>query len=796
MTELRVDSAGPGDAVTAASKKWATSIVESAGGAAVLAAGLLVPLIVVMVQGWTLVGVFEESAGYRYFYSLRAFYGGEYVFLPQGQLCDVIYQALHALLSAIGMPMDTLLPRIDWFCYSAVALAHLVTLAAFVWVAGRLPIAEGILLALFWLLAYFAAGDLRLLQPDYHPWVPAAALSAVALCERYRHRFRRTWRDALLIGGVCGCVASVKTTLIVLPLTVLFLVAFIGERPSPAWFMVATGTGAVTWSTILLVLYHGRVYYVLRWLSDFLQFADSARSASDYGDWVTKTAIAHPSVPWITIVLPILLATAAVCLRRGDAGRVALALLPAAVAYHWIVYRRDTPTTWFEAFVFVQFAVTTLFFTLARLRAHPWFVGLSALLCLAVIGTRIPFMADYVASIGRNHLANEALARAKSMRTGALAVLFPDNPHRLLSFDSALFKGGSDIFVGRFGASPLVSMFARGVSFFAGMAEEYRRRPLDLTGFSTVLFVIPRPSLPTDPQNRMRQLEMHYHTSLALFACGAPVDFIDRDVYLCDRREAFWPTVTGLRPLFVPLAANLTPGSAVIDAAGLEKRLAESAVVMSGESGQLLTLTGAGATRISTVQGARVHIANAGAWDPLRRAFVGLGATFLNGQWRFDPVVPPAVNPNPSLKHADVRGAVEGFSVYGVKDDAVRRHADQDGAYVRLVVRRSRQEIGLRAVVRSDGIHDPLSVRARVRAPAGMIVRLRVHDTLEANEPGLAHYVDTTSTGTTQTVVMSGLRLYGVSAGDSIAVALMHAHRGNWLEVRELGLYMGALPNQ
>src|SRR5687768_2303632 len=108
--------------------------------AALFATALLLPLLALMGQGWTLVGRYEESVGYRYFYSLRILYGGEYVFLPQGQLCDVFYQGLHMLLTMFGLAPTTLLPRADWFAYLAVILGHAVTAAAFAWAVSRLSL--------------------------------------------------------------------------------------------------------------------------------------------------------------------------------------------------------------------------------------------------------------------------------------------------------------------------------------------------------------------------------------------------------------------------------------------------------------------------------------------------------------------------------------------------------------------------------------------------------------------------------------------------------------------------------
>jgi len=798
MKQLRASSSVAHESLAAAMRQASRPHLLRFAFAVLFGTALLLPILIVMFCGWTLVGMYEESIGYRYFYSLRSFYRGEYVFLPQGQLNDVLYQALQAFLTVFGVPAGTLIPRIDWFAYAAVLMAHVTTLIAYTWTAWRFSILGRAALAMFWLLPYFLSGThgrTVILQPDYQPWLPAIGLFAVTLFEMYRRAEVLRARDAVILGAACGLAATVKTTLVVFPATVFLAILLVSRRPSALWLTATLASGTATWTGVLLILYHGRVAYILRWISDFSHFAKSAHTAPTYATWLSGVLLVPPSVASVTVLLPILLAIA-LSIGRDDLRRVAVALLPGALAYHWIVYSRFTPMTVFEAFVFLQFAVTVVCLTIE----HRWARSVVAkampsVLCFGAIAAGVPNIAQHLANIGANDTAGKALASEKKARTGRLATLVPENSSRFLSIDSAIYKGGSDVFIGRFGASPLVSMLAPRESFFTGVAEEYVRRPLDLTAFSAVLFTVPK-APPTELRTQIERLEMHYRASLNLFSCTAPVDFIDQFVYICDRREAYSPSVAEMRPFFVSTASNLTPGSTVVDRAGRDTKLGQSATVISGESGQMIRLSSDGPIRISTTEGSRVRVENAGMWDPLRQKFDGLGATFLNGQWRFDTPTLRALNSNPTMAERDSRGAVQGFAIYGGRADEVGRHIDREGSYVRVVIRRSREEVGLRALVQWDGVHDPLSVRARVRAPAGMTIRLRIHDALQVHEPSLVHFVDVSATGATQAIVMSGLHLYGVPSGDNIAVGLMRTSPGDWLEVRELGLYLGTLPNQ
>ena len=96
----------------------------------VLAVGLLFPLSWVILHGWTLSGWYEESVGYRYFYSLRMMYDvNAFVFVPQGHLMGIVNQVIQGLLTALGFPPNVLFPRIDLFSYVAVAVPHLAAVA-------------------------------------------------------------------------------------------------------------------------------------------------------------------------------------------------------------------------------------------------------------------------------------------------------------------------------------------------------------------------------------------------------------------------------------------------------------------------------------------------------------------------------------------------------------------------------------------------------------------------------------------------------------------------------------------
>src|SRR5262249_13381615 len=83
-------------------------------------------------------GLYEESVGYRYFYSLRLAFGGEHPFLPQGQFPTLIHVIIQWTLSAF-YPTDQLFPRIDVFSFAAVLIPSVLSAVAAYYALIRLP---------------------------------------------------------------------------------------------------------------------------------------------------------------------------------------------------------------------------------------------------------------------------------------------------------------------------------------------------------------------------------------------------------------------------------------------------------------------------------------------------------------------------------------------------------------------------------------------------------------------------------------------------------------------------------
>ena len=140
-------------------------------GTLVYGALLLFPIITLSLHHSTLTGMYEELIGYRYFYNLRTLYETSYLFLPQGDLVNLIFKGIHLVLSAVGYPADHLFPRIDLFSYLSVAFLQCLNLLCFWWAAAAIPSPSSRLLAALFLggLNYVpgTSAIYAIIQPDY-----------------------------------------------------------------------------------------------------------------------------------------------------------------------------------------------------------------------------------------------------------------------------------------------------------------------------------------------------------------------------------------------------------------------------------------------------------------------------------------------------------------------------------------------------------------------------------------------------------------------------------------------------
>jgi len=105
---------------------------------------------------------------------------------------------------------------------------------------------------------------------------------------------------------------------------------------------------------------------------------------------------------------------------------------------------------------------------------------------------------------------------------GKTMFLIPDNAHRTLTIDSAIYKGGTDIYDGHWGVSPYVTGLFPDRSYLPGVIGGFER-PVDLSEYTKVVFVAgPAPVedaiTPYVGQTRERELALARERLYQVFA--------------------------------------------------------------------------------------------------------------------------------------------------------------------------------------------------------------------------------------------------------------------------------------
>jgi len=794
--------------------RW-KDVVQTLIPMVVLAVGLLFPLGWVILKGWTLTGLYEESVGYRYFYSLRILYDvNAFVFLPQAQLVGIVNQVIQGLLTALGYPPDVLFPRIDLFSYITVAVPHLVAVAAFAWAVTPLKTSSGKLCAaLFWLLPYYVwslyyPGGHYIIQPDYHVWIiPVGLVVAGGFARWPVARSRWQIRDAIVLGVFVGLVAGIKITLLIFPATIGlgWLLSKRGWRRSFVMGLCALTTGGLVWLFVLFTYYRGDLHHVLSFFHYLSMFIGSAHTAQPYWEWL-QTASTHFS--WlvrVTIILPVLLLGLAFSSRRDHLRMDAfVGLSVGAAAYHWVLYSRFVPATWFEVLVFLQVAVWASIMVLwpKKPRAFPWdWAGVAG--CLLVITWDLPFIMGHFGTLRLNHQANEQFQQGLSDIPGRTAFLIPTNTFRPLTVDSAIFKGGSNIFEGCFGASAFIRrMFPEREYFAAPQVDYYKENPLNLSAFSKVVFAIPD-GLGLDKKTQIRNLEEHYSTSLAFFLCDQDFDFSrnNQNIVICTRREREEITgdTKGLSAFYLPVTSMVSPGVPVVAASGETVYWDSGDMVLSGYSGELVHFVADGwIVRLTGQEGQKIRISNVGMWDSKGGTFAGLDAVYKKGRWVIDNSAMQPSNPNNRFREGSKKEPIPGFwiSSPGEAGYTTMHIEDENGSFIRVQATRPSSYLVINGNSPLAGLQGvPVSIRGQIRAHSTGKSRLTLFDVVAENgrSEDYTVYGNTSEEWTTLTVQVEKI-LYP-DPGDNFSLGLEEVEAGDWFDVRELSSFVGVIPD-
>jgi len=318
----------------------------------------------------TLVHLFEESVGYRYFYSLRLAYGREYPWLPQGQLPNLVYVVVQWGLTLAGYPIDQLLPRIQAFTLWGALPPLVLAAAAYYLLCNSL---KGLLLRVivgiaFALTIYNPRAVLWWTAiPEYVDWVLPIAIGSVAIIARLLTRNRDeaiSSRSLVLFGVYCGACAAVKVTFLVFPLAVCGIHAMQNWRPQ-ALLRQAAIVGLVSAATlfaILIAAFGFNIAALKKFLGDFVIFVRSQQTT--LGEVVIPWRWLHDLMPQTPLDFSLIIVGAPAAAVLGAlslrSSRNILGILPASISSIAFYAARPYVVSYVETITFAAFSLVVL----------------------------------------------------------------------------------------------------------------------------------------------------------------------------------------------------------------------------------------------------------------------------------------------------------------------------------------------------------------------------------------------------------------------------------------------------
>ena len=794
------------------------SVVTIAPAAVVALLGLLVPLATVAGQGIPLVGMTEESTGYRYFYSLRILYTpDERPWLPQGQTMGVVHLAIQALLTAVGFPPTQIRPRIDVFGVVAAALPILLTAVALAWAVRPLPgplprLAVALALVVISLDPAMSNGY-HLLLPDYQSWIHVVAMISLGLCLRLTEPAPRPpLRAASCLGLFAGLALALKVTMLtfVVPPAILLAV-----RWWPSWRLViggalGTAIAGVTLVGTTLLYFRGSLDMTAQFFRLLVGFGSSVAgdNPATLWEWLGSVLVGDEPLTRLAALLPAALGLGALALRPRT---VSVALLAGSALSLAVLWRRHTGVTMIESY---DLALVATVAWLARvgvpavrsvLRRGALGSGTSARLATAAGAGAVLLLAGFAAQrislVGPALLPafagvadlERAIDRFTAESPGAVAVLTLDNGHNPLTLDSAIFKGGTNVAeTSVWGASPYVAGLVPDRWYFT--YSPLLRTPIDLAPYSSLLFVSHDP--PGQLDRTLERLTERFGASFHGFECPLVLPRPGPGLqYGCRRRpDAAVEEREG--PIrYAPSSLALGPDAPVEQPGGPARPLRSGEAVYTAASREIWRRDAAGTfTRLVGRPGQTVLVESLGGWAGQRDATTGLPATFDAIHWTIDsPDMRPA-NRNPGLG-MEADGALRGWTLLDARDrTTIERGRNGTESWLELRPRVADSRPGVRASLDlSKEELAPVSAVVSVRAFGGgrAVVRLDARGAPVVDRLGSVTWAP--GTGEWQSLVVS--LPAGQSAGrPELTIELVGGRPGERLDVRRAEIHVGRYP--
>lgn len=480
--------------------------------AALLLFGLALsaPLLLFMINGISLVGMGEESVGYRYFYSLRILYEETGApDLPQGHLVSVIHALLQYILTIVGFLKNDIQIRINVFSYIASFLPIIATLIVYYWATKSFNNSLKIILALLMLITTYQlriGGGYHLVIPDYYIW--ALPVSIVALGFSIREittpgYMAYHWFPLGLYVAAC---LTLKITYLIMPAMLFFLM--LGNFKMHHLRSIIKIAPLVLISSLLIFLlyYRGSILDALKHfdISYYTQFYDFNNPS--YTDWLKSMILEHHfDICTLTALLPYILFCS---LFLHSYRKIKIALLLPAIFLCCVAYKRPYPPTFVETSNFVL--VITAIFVFCHIysynnktrlikRMEKKHLNIYAIVILFIVNivTINNFFHNFYGVYKISTNAEIALRNYLTSYDGKALFVIVNNDYRPTTVDSAIFKGAMRFDNNIWPTDGLVNSFVADRSYIVNDFNP----SIDIPSFSKLVFVAAENSISKQKDN-------------------------------------------------------------------------------------------------------------------------------------------------------------------------------------------------------------------------------------------------------------------------------------------------------
>ena len=243
--------------------------------------------------------------------------------------------------------------------------------------------------------------------------------------------------------------------------------------------------------------------------------------------------------------------------------------------------------------------------------------------------------------------------------------------------------------------------------------------------------------------------------------------------------------------------STVQAGQVGIGSRGQDRTFQAGDVVLLGDTGRLVRIEESGRlTELRAAEGASLRVTSLGTWDQATDSLTGMTARFVGGAWAVDGDRPRPVGASLLAPGAPEEELTPDFRLTPATAGRIRRYTNASGPGVRI------RPTGRTEALLLEG-WDPLpsldsttvTIEAVVRVSEGATVELALNDVVDAagTVQRTVDSRDVTDEGAWMTLRVQRRVRFG-SPGDRYTLGLLDVRNRDWLEVRDLAVYIGSVP--